>query len=142
MGGFVFAGVPAMGALLLWIMMPAAAQEQKSAKPTAKAKAWAPKRLPDGHHDLQGTYDIATITPLERPKGAPQAYTAEEAHKREAAFVKEKADADAPISGDRTAPKKGGGESLAPKGSTSGPNAGWWLVATGAGGAVGGYNTG
>ena len=140
----LFAGVPAMGALLLWTMMPAAAQEQKSAPPPAKpaAKAWAPKRLADGHPDLQGTYDIATITPLERPKGAPQAYTAEEAHRREAAFVKEKEEADAPIAGDRTAPKKGGGESLAPKGSTSGPNAGWWLVATGAGGAVGGYNTG
>ena len=63
----LFAGVPATGALLLWTMMPAAAQEQKSAKPPAKT--WAPKRLADGHPDLQGTYDIATITPLERPKG-------------------------------------------------------------------------
>src|SRR5215831_7696991 len=131
----LFAGVPSTAALLLWTPVPAAAQRQKSAKPSS------PRRLADGHPDLQGTYDIATITPLERPRGAPPAYTPEEAHKREAAFAKEEQEADAPISGDRTAPKKGG-ESIAPPGSTTGPNAGWWLVATGAGGAVGGYNTG
>src|SRR5215471_8141640 len=131
----LFASVPAMAALLLWTSEPAAAQTQKSTKP------YTPKRLADGHPDLQGTYDIATMTPLERPRNAPLAYPPEEARRREAAFAKEKQAADAPISGDRAAPKKGG-ESLAPPGSTSGPNAGWWLVATGAGGAVGGYNTG
>ena len=131
----LFAGVPTLTALLLWTPMPAAAQTQKS------AKSYSPKRLADGHPDLQGTYDIATMTPLERPRGAPSAYTPEEAHRREGAFAKEKQEADAPISGDRAVPKKGG-ELVAPPGSTTGPNAGWWLVATGAGGAVGGYNTG
>jgi hypothetical protein len=113
----------------------ATAQNGKAAKPNGL------RRMPDGHPDLQGTYDLATMTPLERPGGAPAAYPPEEAHRREAAFAKEKKDADAPISGDRSAPAKGG-QSTAPPGSTSGPNAGWWLVATGAGGAVGGYNTG
>ncbi len=28
------------------------------------------QRLPDGHPDLQGTYDLATLTPIERPAGA------------------------------------------------------------------------
>src|SRR5689334_10739151 len=107
---FLFAGVPAMAALLLWTSVPAAAKTQKSAKP------YSPKRLADGHPDLQGTYDIATMTPMERPRGAPPAYTPEEARRREAAFAKEKKDADAPIAGDRGAPKKGG-ESLAPPGS-------------------------
>jgi hypothetical protein len=130
------AGMPAMAVLLLWTPTPAAAQDQK-----APAKTYRPRRMSDGHPDLQGTYDIATMTPLERPRGAPPAYPPEEAHRREAAFAKEKQAADAPISGDRAAPKKGG-ESLAPSGSTTGPNSGWWLVATGAGGAVGGYNTG
>ena len=119
----LFAGVPMMAALLMWTPVPAAAQTAKATKP------YSPKRLADGHPDLQGTYDLATITPLERPRNAPAAYTPEEAHKREAAFAKEKKDADAPISGDRTAPKKGGGESVSPAGSTSGLNAGWWLVA-------------
>src|SRR5215831_14663019 len=117
----LFAGVPSTAALLLWTPVPAAAQAQKSAKP------YSPKRLADGHPDLQGTYDIATMTPLERPRNAPPAYSPEEAHKREAAFAKEKQDADAPIAADRAAPKKGG-ESIAPAGSTTGPNANWWLV--------------
>src|SRR5215471_13933183 len=128
-------GVTALAALLLWNPLPADAQTQKAAKP------YSPKRLADGHPDLQGTYDIATMTPVERPRGAPAAIPPEEARKREAAFAKEKQDGDAPISGERAAPKKGG-EYLAPTGSTTGPNAGWWLVATGAGGTVGGYNTG
>src|SRR5215472_16465856 len=112
----LLASVPAMAALLLWTSEPAAAQTQKSTKP------YSPKRLADGHPDLQGTYDIATMTPPERPRGTPPAYTPDEAHRREAAFAKEKQEADAPISGDRAAPKKGGA-SLAPTGSTSGPNA-------------------
>src|SRR5579872_4383029 len=106
----LFAGVPAMAALLLWVPAPGAAQTTKS------AKAWSPKRLADGHPDLQGTYDIATMTPMERPKGAPAAYPPDEARKREAAFAKEKQESDAPIAGDRAAPKKGG-ESIAPAGS-------------------------
>src|SRR5947207_6364728 len=129
------AGVTATAALLLGTHAPAAAQTQKASKP------YSPKRLADGHPDLQGVYDIATMTPMERPRGAQPAYTPEEAQRRETAFAKEKRDADAPIAGDRAAPKKGG-EFTAPAGSTAGPNAGWWLVATGAGGSVGGYNTG
>jgi hypothetical protein len=129
-------GVPAVAALLLWTPHPLAAQSQK-----APAKAYSPHRLADGHPDLQGTYDLATMTPLERPRNAPPAYPPEEARKREAAFAKEKQAADAPISGERAAPPKGG-QTQAPAGSTTGANAGWWLVATGAGGAVGGYNTG
>jgi len=33
----------------------------------APAKSWTPPRAPDGHPDLQGTFDFATATPLERP---------------------------------------------------------------------------
>jgi hypothetical protein len=132
----LLAGVPAMAALLLWTPPPVAAQNQK-----ASAKTYSPRRLADGHPDLQGTYDLATMTPLERPRNAPPAYPPEEARRREAAFAKEKQASDAPISGDRAAPPKGG-QSQAPVGSITGANAGWWLVATGAGGAVGGYNTG
>ncbi len=42
-------------------------------------KPYSPPRLPDGHPDLQGTYDLATLTPLERPAGAKAVLTAEEA---------------------------------------------------------------
>jgi hypothetical protein len=125
-----------MAALLLFTPGPAAAQDQK-----ASTKTNGVRRLADGHPDLQGTYDLATMTPLERPRNAPPAWPPEEAHRREAAFAQEKQKADEPIAGDRAAPPKGG-QSTAPTGSTTGANAGWWLVATGAGGAVGGYNTG
>ena len=33
----------------------------------AAAKPYTAPRTPDGHPDLQGTYDLATLTPLERP---------------------------------------------------------------------------
>jgi hypothetical protein len=39
-----------------------------SKTPTA-AKTWAPPRIPDGKPDLQGIWNNATLTPLERPKG-------------------------------------------------------------------------
>ena len=36
--------------------------------PGAAAKKWTPSRTPDGQPDLQGVWNFATITPLERPK--------------------------------------------------------------------------
>jgi hypothetical protein len=40
-----------------------------AAAPAGQAKGGLP-RTPDGHVDLQGTYDIATLTPIERPRRA------------------------------------------------------------------------
>src|SRR5437762_11735410 len=37
---------------------------------TNPARASALPRMADGHPDLQGTYDIATLTPIERPRSA------------------------------------------------------------------------
>ncbi|HML17155.1 MAG TPA: hypothetical protein VK419_09020, partial [Bryobacteraceae bacterium] len=61
--------------------LPVAAQTaaKTEAKPAA-AKSAIP-RLPDGHPDLQGTYDLATMTPLERMPGDPAFYTKAEAEK-------------------------------------------------------------
>ena len=50
---------------------------------TAKAP-YEPPRMRDGHPDLSGTYDLATMTPLERPAGAKAVLTNEEAAKLEA----------------------------------------------------------
>jgi hypothetical protein len=35
--------------------------------PSRATVKWNPRRLPDGHPDLQGVWDFATATPLERP---------------------------------------------------------------------------
>ena len=56
-------------ALLSVAALPLAGQTAKSAIP----------RMPDGHPDLQGTYDLATITPLERLPGDPPFLTQEKA---------------------------------------------------------------
>jgi hypothetical protein len=66
----------ALAAALAFISLtavPMAAQATKSA-----AKSAVP-RMPDGHPDLQGTYDLATMTPFERLPGDPPVLTKEQA---------------------------------------------------------------
>jgi hypothetical protein len=82
-------------------------------------------RLADGHPDLQGTYDLATITPVERPRGAKATLTKEEAKKLEAAVAQRKSNDDAPVAADRAAPPKGGDGSKGAYGNVGGYNSGW-----------------
>jgi hypothetical protein len=119
----VLASALVVVALLLSSAIPNAAQ-------TAKA-AYRPPRMPDGHPDLSGTYDLATLTPLERPAGAKAVYTAEEAAKLEAQFAEQKREGDAQLPPDRPAPPKGNGDQGLPlqyrlaSGGTGGYNYGW-----------------
>ncbi len=46
----------------------AAQTSPRPVKPPAAAKTWTPRRTPDGHPDLQGTWTTATLTPFERPQ--------------------------------------------------------------------------
>jgi hypothetical protein len=91
----------------------------------ALAYGQVPPRMPDGHPDLQGTYDLATLTPMERPAGAKAALTREEAAKleHEAAAARERGDQS--IKGDRAAPPKGGDGSAGAAGNVGGYNTGW-----------------
>src|SRR5258707_693436 len=98
---------PGMAALFLLTQGPAAAQT-----PPATSKPYKMPRTADGHPDLQGMYDLATITPIERPAGVPAAYSKEEARKLEIAAAKQRAQGDQPIDGNRTAPPKGGDGSV------------------------------
>lgn len=57
------------GAAAFITAVPMAGQTTRPpAGPRASAKPLP--RMPDGHVDLQGTYDIATLTPIERPNRA------------------------------------------------------------------------
>jgi len=89
------------------------------------SKSFTMPRTLDGHPDLQGTYDLATLTPIDRPAGQGQTMTSEEAKKREAGQQKRVAQGDAKIAGDRTAPPKGGDGSVGAAGNVGGYNYGW-----------------
>ncbi len=76
--------VPMALALSLTLASTMTAQVTKkvSNKPAAKSGVG---RMPDGHPDLQGTYDLATMTPFERLPGDPPVLTKEQAAKIQAA---------------------------------------------------------
>jgi len=106
-----------VGILALCIAITASAQAPKPG-----AKPYSPPRMPDGHPNLEGMYDLATLTPIERPAGAKAVLTKEEAGKLESDVAAQVEARGRSISGNRTAPPKGGDGS------------------TGAAGGVGGYN--
>jgi hypothetical protein len=103
------------------------------AKPAAAAKAGTMPRTADGHPDLQGMYDVATMTPVERPANMPRlVLTKEEASAMEKYEYERQVKNDAPIAGDRAAPPVGG-ENTTPKSYLE-------FLEKAGGGAVGGYN--
>jgi hypothetical protein len=92
----------------------------------AKATKWAVPRMADGHPDLQGVYDVATITPVERPMGAAgPTMTKEQAMKVENAAAGNREKGDAPVDPNRPAPPKGGDGSRGAAGNVGGYNSGW-----------------
>jgi len=82
-------------------------------------------RLADGHPDLQGTYDLGTLTPLERAAGSPLVLSDEDAAKREAQTAQRSSALNAAIDGNRSAPPKGGDGSPGPYGNVGGYNNFW-----------------
>jgi len=108
--------VVALASAVLFVAM---AGEKSTSKPSG------PKRMADGHPDLQGVYDLATMTPMERRAGSPLVLTKDEAAKLEADAAKRRAQGDQAIAGDRTAPPKGGDGSVGAAGNVGGYNSGW-----------------
>src|SRR5260370_14206592 len=115
-------------ALLLAVVIPAAGQAQQGktapAPKAATAGKYNPPRMPDGHPNLSGTYDAATLTPLERMTGTNLVMTKEEAAKQEAIAVSLKQEGDKSIEGNRAAPPKGGDGSPGPAGNVGVYNSG------------------
>ena len=62
--------------IALVLSLAALPMTAQATKATAKS---ALPRTPDGHPDLQGTYDLATMTPFERLPGDPPVLTKEQA---------------------------------------------------------------
>jgi hypothetical protein len=90
-------------------------------------------RTADGRPDLQGTYDVATITPLERPPGVEKlVLSPQEAAALELYEQQRRAKDDEPSRADREAPAVGG-EKTQPKSFLE-------FLELAGGGAVGGYN--
>ena len=120
--------VTAVSALAL-ISLAALPMTAQTSKTESKSSM---RRMPDGHPDLQGTYDLATMTPLERLPGDPPVLSKEQAQKlQQAEAARRSVDAtkldpnrpNLPVGGDK-APGKSFFEILEKAG----------------GGAVGGYD--
>jgi hypothetical protein len=105
----------------------------QTAKPAAPATKAAVPRTPDGHPDLQGTYDVATMTPVDRPRAVKNlVLTEEETVAMEKYEAQRQVKNDAPLKGDRSAPPVGG--------ETTQPKTYLEFLEQAGGGVVGGYN--
>ncbi len=118
------AGAVALASVMTARVEGQAARTTKDAALPAAAKR-AIARMPDGHPDLQGMYDLATLTPVERPAGTPLVMTEEQAAKLEKDVAARKRTQDAPINADRNAPPVGGDGSAGAAGNVGGYNSFW-----------------
>src|ERR1700722_18599432 len=92
----------------------------------------AVRRMPDGHPDLQGTYDLATMTPMERMPGDPPVLSKEQAEKvQKAEMARRTAD------GGKLDPNRG---TLPVGGDKSQGKSYFEILEKAGGGAVGGYD--
>ena len=114
MRNVVRAGVVA-GAIAVWLSVGVAGQS----KPTPKT--------PWGHPDLQGLWNVATLTPLERPDEAKGklTFSESEVRKLEGANSARRELRARPSNGDRQAPPVGGDGSTGAAGNVGGYNNFW-----------------
>ena len=63
---------------LLLLSVGASAASGQTPPPARPAAPWVVPRTPEGHPDLQGNWTNATLTPIERPRGLPQALSKEQ----------------------------------------------------------------
>ncbi len=118
-----------VGMALALISLTALGMPGQVTKSTAKS---ALPRTPDGHPDLQGTYDLATMTPIERLPGYPPFLTKEKAEALEKAEAERRDKDNQPSRVDRPAPPVGG--------DTTAPKSFFEALEKAGGGSVGGYN--
>jgi hypothetical protein len=116
-----------MAFALIWLLaVPGTAQTAKT-----EAKSGIP-RMPDGHPDLRGTYDLSTMTTLERLPGDPPVLTKERAEEIQKAELARRN-----MDGGKLDPNR---PRLPVGGDTSPATSYYDLVEKAAGGAVGGFD--
>ena len=111
--------------LALSIFIASAVLSLQAQSTTRAARPGALPRTPDGHPDLQGVYDLATLTPLESAANQPLVLTDDEAARLEKQVADRKFRAGLPSRGDRDAPPKGGDGSTGAAGNVGGYNNFW-----------------
>jgi len=125
--------IAAAAALALSATLLAQSQATRGT-PTARPAAAAPQpkstmnpRTADGHPDLQGVYDLATLTPLERPPmfGNNLTLTPQQAKRLEQQVADRKEQAARPSDSNRAAPPIGGDGSTGAAGNVGGYNNFW-----------------
>jgi hypothetical protein len=114
-----------VGALLvaasaLWALAPVAGQA-----PAGVARPWTTPRTADGQPDLQGNWTNATITPIDRPQGAPPVYTEQQVRRMEKGYADRVERLAQPSDPNRTAPPQGGDGSTGAAGNVGGYNNFW-----------------
>jgi hypothetical protein len=119
-------------ALALSLMaVPMTAQTTNKVTKAAAAKSGLP-RLPDGHPDLQGTYDLATMTPFDRMPGDPPVLSKEQAESLQKAEAARRS-----INATKLDPDRG---TLPVGGDHSTGKSYFEILEKAGGGAVGGYD--
>ena len=119
----------AAGMALALISLTAVSVTAQTTKAAAKSTI---HRLPDGHPDLQRTYDLATMTPMERLPGDPPVLTKEQAEKIQQAEIARRTADGGKLDPNRAALPVGGDKS---QGKTF-----FEILEKLGGGAVGGYD--
>src|SRR3954454_7453443 len=109
---------------LLTILYAAALATAAAQTASGQAQRVVP-RMPDGHPDRQGTYDLGTLTPIERPANTPLILTDEQAAAAEKRIAQQNDKGYAPVAADRAAPPKGGDGTPGPYGNVGGYNNFW-----------------
>jgi hypothetical protein len=124
-------------ALISLTALPMAAQTKDVANTATKtstktAATSAVPRTPDGHPDLQGIYDLATMTPFERFPGDPPFLTKEQADKLQQAEIARRSKDATKLDPNRP--------NLPVGGDTSQGKSFFEILEKAGGGAVGGYD--
>ena len=116
-----------LAAVLAAWQVPAHGQQPQAPAAAPRPASGAMPRTADGHPDLQGVYDLATMTPLERPAafGNQLTMTDQQARRLEQAAADRRERAAQPDRADRAAPPIGGDGSTGAAGNVGGYNNFW-----------------